>query len=387
MTRKVIYISYVRLSDKTSRDWFIDYLIGRGVTVEYWDVVALVRDEYEEIAAKTTDYLHTIRTYGELEAMLRLPENKGAYYVMVVTYAEFSIKLYRLLSRHNCRMLYIEWGAVPIKFTNKWRRLFSGLTHPFRLAARLFYREKAILYRKLNLVKPFEIVFVAGKLVSPGSRHASRVVPINYADYDLCEKVRHEKIAPVIEGRYAVFLDSYLPHHPDLNVEGWPAIAPNEYYASLISFFDKLEAEYEVKVVIAAHPRADYRTFNPFGGREIYSFQTAELVKDTSFVVVHSSYSQSHAILNAKPIIFIYTSEMLTAYRHTLMNEIFDCAAYLDAAIFNVDEVIHGDQILIKDVNPSCYESYKYEFLTTRETEHTTSREIFWNVIDAGGGS
>ena len=94
MTKKVIYISYVRLSDKTSRDWFIDYLIDKGVTVEYWDVVALVRDDYYEAAAKTTDYLRTLRAYSELGKMLSLPENKNAYYVMVVVYTGFPLDFF-----------------------------------------------------------------------------------------------------------------------------------------------------------------------------------------------------------------------------------------------------------------------------------------------------
>jgi hypothetical protein len=383
MATKVIFVSYVRLSDKTSRDWFIDYLIDKGVTVEYWDVVALVRDEYDEAAAKTTDYLHTLRTYSELENRLRRPENTNGYYVMVVTYAEFTIKLFRLMSKYNCKMLYVKWGDVPIRPVNRWRRLLSGLSNPLRLATRLFSREKAIAYRKLKLVKPFDIVFAAGKTISANSLYATKVVSINYADYDLYNKVRLENAAPIVCGHYAVFLDSYLPHHSDLNVEGWPAVDADRYYKSLSMFFEKLEAKYKIKVVIAAHPRANYDASNPFGGREIHSGRTAELVKNADFVIVHSSYSQSHAILNRKPIVFIYTDEMAIAYRHTLMNEVFDCAEYLDAAVYNIDRIDTSDQLVIKDVSLARYESYKYDFLTTPVSEHTTSREIFLRTINA----
>jgi hypothetical protein len=382
MNKKVIYISYVRLSDKTSRDWFIDYLIDKGITVEYWDVVALVRDEYDEAAAKTADYLRTFRTYSELEKMLLLPENKNAYYVMVVIYAGFTIRLFRLLSKYNCRMLNIEWGEVPSNRINRWWKLSSAFSKPLRLTARLYYMVKAIVYRKLKLVKPFDIVFAAGQKILANSQHASKVIPINYADYDLYKKVKLENAASIVEGRYAVFLDSYLPHHSDLKVAGWPAIMPYEYYASLAKFFKQIEAQYKIKVVIAAHPRADYRAANPFCNREIHNGRTAELVKGADFVIVHSSYSQSHAILNKKPIVFIYTNEMLSTYKHTLMNEIFDCAAYLDAAIYNIDRITQSDQILIKDINLGCYENYKYDFLTTHETEDTTSREIFWQAIN-----
>ena len=384
MIKKVIYISYVRLSDKMSRDWFIDYLIYKGIAVEYWDVVALVRDEYEEAAAKTTDYLRTFRTYGELEEALRLPENKNSYYVMVVVYAGFTIRLFRLLTKYNCSMLYIEWGAVPYKSINRWRRLLFSLNDPQRLVKKLFYMGKAIVYKKLKLIKPFVIVCVAGKQAFEGDRYATKRIAINYADYDLYKKVKLESATSIVEGRYAVFLDSYLPHHLDIKLAGWPPIMPTEYYASLSRFFEQLEVQYKISVVIAAHPRSDYSASKPFGGRQVYTDRTAELVKSADFVIVHSSYSQSHAVLNSKPIVFIYTNEMLAAYKHTLMNEIFDSALYLDAAIYNIDKITQS-RILIKNVNLVRYESYKYEFLTTRETEHTTSQEIFWHTISTEG--
>jgi hypothetical protein len=79
MTRKVIYASFVHLTDKTSRDWYLDYLISKNVAVEYWDVVALVREEYDEPVAKATEYLRTFQTYTQLQQMLCLPENQNSY--------------------------------------------------------------------------------------------------------------------------------------------------------------------------------------------------------------------------------------------------------------------------------------------------------------------
>lgn len=382
MTKKVIYISFVRLSDKTSRERYVDYLLAKGVRVEFWDVVALVREEYEEAAAKTTDYLHTFRTYREVEEMLRIPENKDAHYVMLVSYAGFTVRLFRLMSKYKCKMLYITSGSVPNKPMNRWRRLLLGYSNPRQLAAHFYYRVKAIIYRKLKLVKQFDIVFAAGQTLLANSSYATKVVPINCADYDQYRKIKLENAAPIVEGHYAVFLDIYLPYHSDLKVAGWPTVRSNEYYASLSRFFDLLEAKYKIKVVIAAHPRADYRVSNPYNEREIYHGQTPMLVKGADFVISHSSMSQSQAILNHKPLVFIYTNEMLSAYKHTLMNEIFDAAEYLDAAIYNVDEITNSSQITIKEVNPICYENYKYSFLTTRESEHMTTAEIFWHAIE-----
>lgn len=385
MIGKVIYISCVRLSDKTSQIWYVDYLISKGVTVEYWDVVALVRDDYDEAAAKATDYLRTFQTYSEVEEMLHLPENKNAYYVMSVFYTGFTVRLFRLLSKHGCRMLSIAWGASPNigtnKLVNKWWRLLYGFSNPLRLATQLYYKGKAIVYRKLELVKQFDVVFAAGRVILANSQYASKVIPINCPDYDQYKKVKLENAAPVVEGRYAVFLDTNLPYHADANVVGWPTVRPNEYYTSLSRFFDQLEAKHRIKVVIAAHPRSDYRDSNPFDRREIYHGKTPELVKDADFAISHHSFSALYAVLNHKPIIFIYTNEMAALYKHTIVSYIRDFAEYLDSAIYNIDEIAQGDQAVIRDVNERCYDDYKYDFLTTHESEQMLTQDILWCEI------
>jgi hypothetical protein len=81
-----------------------------------------------------------------------------------------------------------------------------------------------------------------------------------------------EKTRPV-EGSFAVFLDINLPYHTDLKIVGWPTIEPHEYYASLNRFFDLLEERFGIKIVIAAHPKANYGR-EIFQGREIYCGMT-----------------------------------------------------------------------------------------------------------------
>lgn len=382
MTRKVIYVSHARLSDKLSRDfYYIDYLIAKGITVEYWDVVALVRGEFDEPNAKLTGYLRTFKTYSEIEAMLHLQKNKDAIYVMIVTYYGQSTRIFRLLSKHNCTMLNITWGYPPAGRNPIWVRVLSRLSSPLWQTKIVFQKVKAITYRKLKLVKPFDIVFAAGRILIRGNRYAHKVVPINMPDYDQYREAKL-KTERLVGGRYAVFLDEYLPYHSDIESIGKKAINPFDYYASINRFFDLLEKKYGIEIVVAAHPRAQYNT-NPFHDRKIYYLRTHELVRDADFVVAHASASISYAVLNCKPIIFTYTNEMLALYSNIFVRYAINSANYLDAAIYNIDKVTTGEQIVFSDVNPECYEDYKYDYLTTHESEHTTTQEIFWREISA----
>lgn len=379
MSTKVIYVGDAHLNEKLERDWYINYLRAQNVTVEYWDILSLLHGEIEEFGSKNADYLRMPKTNEALEAMLRKPENNGAYYVLLVNYTGYSTTVFRLFSKNNCKMIYINWGAMPVRSIQKWKGLLSGFSDPLELVKKIFYKLKAIAYRKLKLVKPFDIMFAAGHVLLARKLDAVKVVPINLIDYDHFKEAILED-RRYVAGRYAVFLDIYLPYQSDLKIVGMDAVNPEFYYASLNRFFELLESKYGIKVVIAAHPKANYSA-ELFNGRAIYQGQTPALVKDADFVISHHSTAISYVVLNYKPVIFIYTNEMAAIYRYTIVSTLSDFAKYLDAAVYNIDKIIRSEQISVKDVNREFYDNYKYNYLTTHESEHLLTRDVFWREI------
>jgi hypothetical protein len=380
MTRKVIYVSFGRLTDKMARDWYIDFLIAKGVQVEYWDIVALVREDHEEYGALQADCLRVFRTVRELEAALRLAENRAALYVMLVSYSGLLVSIFELLSREGCRMLNFAWGALPHEAGTSWRRLLAWTSRPRHVAQQLVNRSRAAALRKLRLVAPFAITFAAGAASIAGSTHTRRVVPVNYFDYDLYVKAKSAPTGRPVAGAYVVFLDGNLPYHSDFGFCGYPQVDAARYYRSLNRFFDLLERAYGCSVVIAAHPRADYDE-TTFEGRLTHRLVTAELVRDAEFVLTHCSTAMSYAVLNAKPLLFINTEEMTAIYRHSLMRHMHCFARCLDAPLVNIDAVRDAGDLAIRPVNAGRYERYKYQFLTSPQSEHTTTQEIFWREL------
>jgi hypothetical protein len=382
MKRKIIFVCFGRLTDKMARDWYIDYLIEKGMVVEYWDIVSLVREEHSERGAQNPGYLFVLRTFAELEMMLRKPENRDAFYMMLITYAGRFTKVFRLLSRYDCRMLNFAWGALPRDPVYKWRKVVAWLSSPYLCAKEIVNRTMATAFRRLKLVKPFEIAFVAGGVLLNADNFAAKVVPINYFDYDHYIKASRYEGRPLVTGSYAVFLDINLPYHSDLAFNGISQIDPIVYYRSLNRFFSLLEREHGIKVVIAAHPRADYSD-TTFDGRQIFRLVTAELVKDAQFVLSHTSTAMSYAVLNAKPIVFIYTAEMATAFKRKFIREMQTYADRLDAPLYNIDEITGAHQVSLSQVNLGRYERYKYDFLISRQSEGTPTQEIFLRELGA----
>jgi hypothetical protein len=384
VTHKVIYIAIVRLTDKMAADWHINYLIARGVRVEYWDIVSLVRAEHSERGAIRPSWLHILRSYSELEARLNLPENRGAYYVMLVSFAGALTRVFRLLSRHNCRMVAFASGLLPQDPMVKWRKIIAWLATPRRTVTELANRLRSAGLRKSGLVKPFAITFAAGAVPINGSAFSRRVVPINFFDYDSYMLSKAGGSQRPFSKRYAVFLDSNLPFHSDLPFCGYSHIDPVPYFRSLNRFFGLLEQAHDVQVVIAAHPRADY-VDSLFEGRPIWRLETAVLVRDAEFVLAHSSTAISFAVLNAKPLLFIYTADMQTHYERSYVRAMRCYADYLGCAICNVDEVGEGQQISIGAVDRARYDLYKYNFLTSPQSEGTPSEEIVLRELLAAG--
>jgi hypothetical protein len=209
-----------------------------------------------------------------------------------------------------------------------------------------------------------------------------RTVPINYFDYDLYVKARADVAPRLVAGDYGVFLDCYLPFHSDMEFCGYPRVEPARYYRSLNRFFELLEREYGCRVVIAAHPRACYDDAT-FAGRPMYRLVTAELVRDARFVLTHWSTALCYAVLNDKPLLFIYTDDIATTYRRYHMRDMRHFAHCLDVPMCNIDTMPDARGLAIPPVNTACYQRYKYDFLTSPESEHTATQEIFWREIRA----
>jgi len=378
--KKVIYICYDPLTARIERDWYMGYLIEKGIAVEYCDCSSIFFPHVEFTDRLDRDYVTKVRDYDHLESLLKREENRDTSYVMLVTYEFRAFKLYRLLTRYNCRLYFIRWAVFPHK-----NRIISKLAkvpvHPFSYAARVLDKIFIMITKKTGLKKPFEKVFYAGAAALPAKGESIKNVPINMCDYDnfILSKNSPNTLAGT---EYAVFLDVNLPFHPDLGFVNRGYVNSRKYFDSINRFFRFVESKYGVEVVIAAHPSSDYQG-DLFEGRKVIKHVTFVLVRDAQFVISHHSASINYAILNKKPIVYIYTDEMNRLYSDSTMPTIKGSAEFLGAAIYNVDSVASADEVTIISVDEERYDAYRYMFLTSRETEKAFSMDIFLKEIIA----
>lgn len=116
----------------------------------------------------------------------------------------------------------------------------------------------------------------------------------------------------IVDEPYCVWLDFYAPYHPDVELMfGKNMIDAKKYYDPLKRFFRWIEKYYGCKVIVAAHPRSDYRKHpEAYEGFRIEKFVTSHLVRDAEFVITSASTSFLYGVLYLKPILFIYQDEL-----------------------------------------------------------------------------
>lgn len=143
---------------------------------------------------------------------------------------------------------------------------------------------------------------------------------------------------------YILFIDEALGIHPEeglMNIHHSDSDIQN-YRRNLQTLFNELENQTGKKVIIAAHPKAEYKG-NEFGKREIIQFRTYDLLKHCSFFIQHWSTVSNMGIFFKKPMLITYSDVVDKEYLGTTWRKLLK--KYFNCKFFNLD----------KDKNPLSY--------------------------------
>lgn len=378
---KVIYLSCIPLTAKVARDWYLDYLReSPSVHIEFWDITCLLRGQVTEHHQQSAAYVREIESFPILEAAIA--EQRDAVFVLLLPKIWKFRKVFRLLSQHHCKTAIVKWGAMPAWGSTSRASMLRWILSPGVLLSKIRNRIHSFILGRSWYVQPYDLVFAAGRVMLSRPEAARRLVPIGLCDFE--QYVQSKQGERSVDGKYAVFLDIYLPFHSDLALVGMRPLNPDSYYAELDRFFAAVESRYGLGVVIAAHPKARYLN-NEFKGRKIIAEKTAALVRDAEFVICHASTSVSYAVLHRKPVWTIYTDEMEELYQQTYMHHVWALTAYLQIPSLNASWVDESMLPELEQPKEDRYAAYEKDFLLTSGIEGGQSKEIFLREIIALG--
>ena len=247
---------------------------------------------------------------------------------------------------------------------------------------RIFGKIKFLLYkRKKTFFLSNAVVCGLKGLQDSSIGPKTKIIKSHSREYDIHIQSKFNKPSIKNSSKYAVFLDQYLPFHTDaklfknLNSK----VSEEKYFPALNNFFSLFEEYTKTKTIIAAHPKADYDnpSKNFWYGRSFYKDKTYELIKNSSYVLVHTSTALSYAVILKKPMLFLTSNEYIKSYDNF---RVHGYAKYFNQPLFNIDEVKKNDfNSSLKKINQKIYKKYLDDYIKYPGSPNAEVNKTFIN--------
>jgi len=252
--------------------------------------------------------------------------NKIGLKIYVLNYLQndnFStFKIFKLLNKFKITRIDILNPGLPVYSHDKefyFKKFFDLKTNFGQLIYRtryLFENFKIIIKKAIlnSILKNFynikpNFFLVAGTKYINELKKKYKIIRCNTWDYS--RFLRLNKQDNFYKKNYAVYLAHSGPENiSDSHFWKTKTCYTFDWYTKLNFFFNEIEKKYNLKVIIALHPKDKPKKKHPYlNQRSCFYNKTAELVKNSKFVLTINSTSISYAILYSKPICFIYSNE------------------------------------------------------------------------------
>lgn len=389
--KKIVYFVEASFDERDYRRFGIKIFEDNRFEVEVWDFTPFISPDGYQKANEPPDFkCPNWRLFqSEREALGAVSRLDATCFVIsLIHYSPKTLSIHRLLSQKKIKRC-VDTMALPIvdrsgiaitkRFSHKFR-LLKWNTKWNTILSKILY---SIPYRFIN-VNPADFVLARGEkygTVGLVVTAQTEIVWAHYYDYDIYLTER-DTPGP-IDINTGVFIDEYLPFHPDYAYSGLKNhfVIHDEYYASLRRFFDYLESEYGFKIIIAAHPRSRYEDHpDYFGGRPVIRGKTSELVKRSGFVIMHTSTAINFAVLYKKPVIIVTTDKYNEGCTEDPTPDWL--AGFFEKKVHNLDYYPYEFDLqkeLYVDVKK--YRAYKNDYIKKDGTEELQSWQILANII------
>lgn len=393
MIKKVVFFRCLPLTRKIYSDFYIQEIQDAGFSVEYW-YLPFVLSVPQGIEYYETDCVKVIESYNSLSKTLKSEDRKNTLFVSIQTYNGDVLRLFWIMTKKRCKLAVFGRNMIPlpkgdtekhetkaskaIRFMSKFKSLSIAKIK------RLVVNKLACYLKQWGIVKSYDVLFLSAETgidaygyKSNREIFSSKHVLVNGDDYDRALSMSNSK--RLIDENFIVFIDTCLPLHPDIQVCNLKSMDPATYYYDLNAFFDKIESDTGLKIVIAAHPKAlIYKNEDYFGGRTVIFGKTAELIRDSSLVLSHNSTSIGYAVFYEKPVILLVSNAMKESQRETYDSTL--CfSKELNSTLICVDDYSKmGQGLKLENVliDKDAYSRYKYRYLTNPKTENTLSYKL-----------
>ena len=364
MKKKLIFLLHGPLTKREYQTFGINYL-KKKFDFKVVEIGPLIDSRYYKF--KRNFKFKIIKNFSELENFLSL--NKEAI-CWESGFSFNSIRIGRLLKKYKIKTISADGiASVPIKTLGKnnlpkiiLRRLKLLIYNPLIFFNRVLFFIKAKL-RQLRY-KKVDIALIGGESYEkyPGYENAEHKIYCASLDYsDYISKKKNELFKS--KKKFAVFIDTCLPFHPEHYDTQNKYFDPKKYFDSLVAFFKLFEKITKLRVIVALYPKTDLKKYpKNFKKFKLVSNKIVELIRSCELVMHHGSTAQSYAIIFKKPALFL-TSDTMEKNKYLYDNEKWN--EFIGSDVINIDfdnsEFLKQKKVF--KYNKKFYQDYLKNFL------------------------
>lgn len=298
------------------RDMGIDLFREKGLKVELWSLYYIKYRKKSNIpipADGRKDKVVYLQSYIEIiYRILKEKRSNAVFFFTTITHRngiEDFIRIVIGMTRHKYCDLCHEMcpvGRIQLKGASKRKSILEKIKGKIK-GKYLWYKGK-IYQAVIKHLCPPMYIFISTHyawrniLLSWELNKAIAIHNKNYDEYILAKRESRK----YNDEKYIVYIDDDLCNAEDFRKTGRIPIYAEEklFYSNILRTFDLIEEYYNMKIVIAAHPKAEYKG-DEFGKREIVYYRTRELVENAQLVLTHNTTAIDFVVLYKKPFIFL----------------------------------------------------------------------------------
>jgi hypothetical protein len=396
MIKKIVFFSFSPIVKKVHYKRFgLEILKENGFEVLIYDFSPITLPSLHNVVFHrigkiiSEDYF---LFYDEKKAIKAIHELGEDCFVVVIGYYQLeSFKIYRALSKAKIPYAAYITSSSPtgIGFSGEpllWKLFLKLKRFKLKKLKEFLYSPKlapllGIRAPDMCILGGEKSLALNGAAVLVGNK--TELLWTHAYDYDTYLDELHNK---EVEENIAVFIEPPGPMHPwDEHVD--KAAGHNvlwtieEYYPSHCRFFDYVEHELKLKVVIAAHPKTNHTEYPKyFGKRHVIRNQLMPLIKKSKLIMTHNSTALVLAAVERKPALILTTAELEKCIYTSRTLEI--TAASFGRSSINVDQLpysIDWQRELL--VDESIYSSYVQQYVKKADSEKLNSWQILANRL------
>jgi hypothetical protein len=392
MIKKIVFFSFSPIVKKIHYKKFgVEILKENGFEVWIYDFSPITLPSIHNVVIHRIEKIISEDYFlfsDEKKAIKAIHELGEDCFVVISGYYQLqTFKIYRALSKANIPYAAYITSSNPngigssgepllwklfLKFKRfNWKKLKELLCSP-KLASALGIRapDMCILGGEKSLA-------LNGAAALMGNK--TELLWTHAHDYDTYLDCSHKKEP---EENIAVFIEPPGPMHPwDELADGNALWTIDEYYPSHCRFFDYVEHELKLKVVIAAHPKTDHTEYPEyFGKRHVIRNQLIPLIKKSKLIMTHNSTALVLAAVERKPTLIL--TNVAFEKDMSFSRSLKVTASSFGKTPIDVDQLpysIDWQKELIADEN--IYSNYVQQYVKISGSEQLNSWQILANRL------